>query len=292
MRPRVVSASPRTREEDERIARRLVATKTATTRCGVAFSPPTESGERHLVVLSVEALADLDPLRLRARTGEWLTFSAKLHAAATSAKLVVLGPRGVPRTLPTSLDRATGKVHAAFALDRPGAFTVQLVATLENGPRPLLEARVFADVEPREDDEPARAPGEDAPTGSDDAATLLAMTAALRTSEALPPLRREPRLDSLARAHAERMKAERTVAHDLGEGDLALRFESAGLVASVVGENVARARGVALAFRALHASPSHRLNLLGDAYVLAGAAVVPGDDGDVYVCQVFASALR
>src|SRR5690606_8111615 len=103
----------------------------------------------------------LDPLPVRARTGEWLTLSAKLHVPARRATVVVLGPRGLPRTVPTSLDPGSGRARARFALDRPGAFTVQLVGDLEEGPKPLLEARVFADVEPS-GTEDAAAPGEEA----------------------------------------------------------------------------------------------------------------------------------
>jgi uncharacterized protein YkwD len=194
--------------------------------------------------------------------------------------------------VPTSIDRASGVVRARFALDRPGAFTVQLVADLASGPQPLLEARVFADVEPPTPDEPASpAPGEEAAT-ADDVTSLGRMTAALRSSESLPVLKRDAALDTLARVHAEKMLAARAIAHDVGEGDLATRFETAGLVARVVGENVARAQSLALAYRALHASPSHRMNLLRAEYTHMGLSVVTDEDGTVYVCQVFASDLR
>ena len=81
------------------------------------------------------------------------------------------------------------------------------------------------------------------------------------------------------------------VAHDTGEGDLARRLEAAGLGARVVGENVARASSIARAHRALHASPSHRLNLLHPRYTHAGFGVVTDDAGAVYACEVFAGGL-
>ncbi len=301
VRPRIVSASSRGPRDDDAIRARLESSRRPGTRCGVALVRPEpasgKEGSELFVAVAVDALADLDALPTRARTGEWLTFSSLLHVPATSAKLVVLGPRGLPRTVPTSIERtSTGpmRVRARFALDRPGAFTVQLIADLENGPLPLLEAHVFADIEPPPDDETGRAPvpGEDLAGGDDGAAALARMTAALRASESLAPLRRDDRLDAIAHAHAEQMKTARTIAHDLGDGDLALRFESAGLAAKVVGENVARARSVALAHRALHASPSHRMNLLRADYTHVGFAVVTDESGDVYACEVFASGLR
>jgi uncharacterized protein YkwD len=305
VRPRIVSASTRGPRDDETIRAQLERLKHPGTRCGVAFTrPESEHADHHgselFVAVVIDALADLDPLPTRARTGEWLTFSALLRVPASSAKLVVLGPRGLPRTIPTSVDRTSDieqqsiRVRARFALDRPGPFTVQLVGELATGPQPLLEARVFADVEPPAGEEAVMAaPGEDAATGvNDHAAALARMTAALRSSEALPALARDVRLDDLALAHAEQMKRAGSVAHDLGDGDLALRFEASGLVAKQVGENVARARSVALAHRALHASPSHRMNLLRTDYTHFGAGVVSDDSGDVYVCEVFAGGLR
>jgi uncharacterized protein YkwD len=244
-----------------------------------------------LVAIRVEALADLSPLPTRARTGEWLTFEARLHVSARAAKLVVLGPHGLPRTVPTSLDPTTGLARARFALDQPGAFTVQLVGELGEGPRPLLEARVFADVPPTAPgDEPA-APGEDAPGGPDEAEALARMIGALRAFEGVSPLAHDDTLAALARAHAERMREGRAVAHDLGDGDPRDRFLAEGsLDARAVGENVAHAATLPLAHRALHASPSHRMNLLRADYTHIGVGVAHAADGSVYVCETFASA--
>lgn len=298
VRPRIVSASSRGPSDDAALRAQLEAAKKPATRCGVALARPDheagKEGNELFVGVVVDAHADLDALPMRARTGEWLTFSANLHVPASSAKLVVLGPRGAPRTVPTSIDRSSGLVRARFALDRPGAFVVQLVGDLASGPEPLLEARVFTDVEPpATEDNVTPAPGEELATpGDHDDDVLTRMIAALRTSETLPPLARDPRLDELARAHANAMRRARVVAHDLGDGDPTRRFEDASLVAKNVGENVARARSVALAHRALHASPSHRMNLLRAEYTHVGVAVVRDDNGDVWACEVFASNLR
>ena len=95
--------------------------------------------------------------------------------------------------------------------------------------------------------------------------------------------RRSP--NNSRRAHA--------VAHDLGDGDFKERFEADGTIqARAVGENVAHAPTVALAHRALHASPSHRINLLRADYTHMGIGVVHAADGSVYVCETFAAAKR
>ena len=268
VRPKLVRASTL---DDAR--RSLESLHNATTRCGISF------GATGLVAVMVDAPADLDPLPTHARTGSWLTFSATLHVPVSGARLVVLGPRGAPRTVPTTLAR--GHVRARFALEAPGAFTVQLVGDRPGGPEPLLEARIFADVP--DDTATPSAPGEE--TGND-ADALERMTAVLRTSEALPALRRMPELDAIAEEHVRKMRGAGRIAHDVGDGDLVARLDDAGIAASTVGENVARAQTVALAHRALHASPSHRTNLLNPRFQEAGFAAVESD-GVVWVCEVF-----
>ena len=268
VRPRVVRAASL-----DAARASMAAMRNATTRCGLA------SGETGLVAVLVEAPADLEPLRTHAQTGIWLTFSAKLNVPVSGARLVVLGPRGAPRTVPTTF--TPGHAQARFALESPGAFTVQLVGDRPGGPEPLLEARIFADVP--DDTETPFAPGEEA---GNDADALERMTAVLRTSEALPALRRTPELDAIAEAHVQRMRAAGRIAHDVGDGDLVGRLDDAGIPARVVGENVARAKTVSLAHRALHASPSHRANLLGPRFHEAGFAAVESD-GVVWVCEVF-----
>jgi hypothetical protein len=287
VRPRVVRTVGKPHVDVEAVRGRLAELRRETTRCGVAFAT-TSTGEEVMAAVALEALADLEALPMRARTGEWLTLAASLRTPARSAKVVLLGPRGQPRTVPTAVE-PSGRVHARFALDRPGAFVVQLVGELEGGPQPLLEARVFADVEP--DDDAAKAtpaPGEDAGVDEDDAERLGQMVAALRRSESLAPLRRDRELDELAREHAAKMRDRGLIAHDLGDGDVVTRLEAAGITASVVGENVARARSVALAHRALHESPSHRLNLLHARYTHVGIGVAKDPAGVVYACQIFA----
>ena len=300
-RPRLIVASGQAPLDETKVKVELAPTPASRgrSRCGVAIAktPDVERVDRGevLVALRIEALADLAPLPTRARTGEWLTFEARLHVGARAAKVVVLGPHGAPRSVPTSLDAKTGIARARLALDQPGAFTLQLVGDVAEGPRPLLEARVFADVVPTAPGEEPPAPGEDDPAaaGAPDAVALARMVAALRAGEGSPALRPDDKLDALARGHAERMRDRRSVAHDLGDGDFRDRFESEGtLAARAVGENVAHAPTIALAHRALHASPSHRINLLRADYTHMGIGVARAPDGSVYVCETFASVPR
>jgi uncharacterized protein YkwD len=205
---------------------------------------------------------------------------------ASAVKVVLLGPRGAPKTVPGSL--VGDKIHSTFAVDQPGAWMVQVLATVSTGPRPVLEAMVFAGTTPPAQYVPTPVPGEDAARGAkDDDDAMLRMINAARASEALSPLLRDPQLDKLARVHSEEMFRARVVGHDVGTGDPAARLRAAGVAAHVAGENVATASTLENAHRALWASPSHRGNLLLNQFTRVGVAVVRGPDGMVWVTEMF-----
>lgn len=252
--------------------------------CGAAH---VKSGEQEAVTLvALDALADLEKLPVRARAGQWLDVTAKMLVPAHDAKVVVLGPRGAPRSIPTSLDG--GVVRARFAPSSPGTWLVQLLADVDKGPRPVLEALVHADSKPPGAFHLSRAPGEDAGAGlSDPAAALFAMVNAARRSEGAGALTRNAELDRAALQHAEAMRDTRTLGHDVGKGTVKLRLEALGIEPAAFGENVARAASAERAHRAIWASPSHRGNLLERRYDSVGLAAVSGPDG-VWVAEVFA----
>jgi uncharacterized protein YkwD len=243
-----------------------------------------------LVVVAVDALADLAPLPTRARAGQWLTVEARLHAPAHGGRVVVMDTDAAPRTVPSWFDGTT--LHARFAPERPGEIAVQVVANLATGPRPVLEATVFADMDPPTREAHRAAPGEDAAGGAGDDERLAAMVAAARTFAGLPGLARDARLDAVSRQHAARMAAAHELAHDAGDGSPLERLGAAGLDPREAGENVAHAPSVPLAHRALWSSPSHRANLLGREFDRLGVAVVRDEHGDAWAVETFAGGPR
>jgi uncharacterized protein YkwD len=256
-------------------------------RCGVATGTGAD-GTQALVVVAVDALADLAPLPTRARTGQWLTVEARLRVAARGGSVLVMGPSGKPRTALTSFDGTT--LRARFAPEGPGEHTVQVVADIEGGPRPVLEANVYADVEPPPRPTARAAPGEDAGSDGDDDDRLAHMLAAARDASGMAPLGRDARLDAVARAHAVLLATRHELAHDAGDGDPLERLRRAGLEPRAAAENVAHAATPALAHRAQWASPSHRANMLRPATPADrfGVAVARDERGDVWVVELFA----
>jgi uncharacterized protein YkwD len=267
----------------------------ASRRCGAATGVDAK-GVHVLAVVAVDAVADLAAIPIRARTGQWLSVEARLHVPATGGRVLALGPGGAPRTLPTSFDGVS--LRALFAADRPGEHTIQVVADVAGGPRPVLEATVFADVDPPAFAAARAAPGEEAAaidSGANpnadagaDADALARMLTGARAAEGLPALTRDPRLDAVAQAHAQLLARAHRLAHDAGDGAPPERLRDAGLDPRDAAENVAHATSPALAHRAQWWSPSHRANMLRPASSRFGAGATRDERGDVWVVEEFA----
>jgi hypothetical protein len=255
-------------------------------RCGIVTLRSAD--KEVLAVLAVDAQADLAPVPMRARPSSWIDIDAKVLAPATGAKVIVLGPTGAPRPLLTSFSE--GRVKARANVDRSGTWLFQVLLDGVNGPRPVLEAYVFAGVEPPREKPHHPAPGEEAFDGGDGAMALVRMMMLARRSEALPGLVRDAALDRVAKNHAERMMRSRQLGHDIGDGDPKQRLDRAGISAPRVGENVAHAGSIVLAHRALWGSPSHRDNMLEPRYDRVGVGVSADPDGTVWVTELFATS--
>jgi uncharacterized protein YkwD len=255
-------------------------------RCGVARLTK-DDGTEVVSVVTVDVLADLERLPTLARVGEWVTLKGKMLVGASDAKVVLLGPRGQPKTILASL--SNGEVRATFSVDQPGDWVVQVLASASTGPRPVLEAHVIAgSAAPLKFAEVA-APGEDAAQGiADDTAALRAMINAARKSEGLKPVSADGALDKVAIDHATRMRDTRTVGHELGDGALDDRLAAANITFRSRGENLAAASTIVRAHRALWLSPSHRSNLLDARFTRLGLGITKSEDGRVWVTELFA----
>lgn len=274
------------RETRERLGRWLqTLAAMGERRCGLA-QVRDRHGNRVTAAVVVDALADFQDMPVRARTGQWLRIDAQLLVPAANAKVVALGPRGRPRPVPTSL--RDGRVRAALSVDDPGTWLIQVLASVETGPRPLLEALVFVDASPNGTFEPGPTPGEEAARGGASEVIVRNMLNAARRAEGAAPLDHDARLDALARGHAETMRQARRLGHDVGDGDPHDRLAEAGLHPARVGENVVVAADLVGAHRAAWASPAHRANLLDPAFSSVGVGVARETDGTVWVCTLFA----
>jgi uncharacterized protein YkwD len=219
--------------------------------------------------------------------GRWLEVEARLLVPAGPTSVVLLGPHGRPRTVPSS--RSGSVIKSSFAPSEPGRWLVQVVGQTREGPRPMACAIVHVDSSPPQTYVSLPVPGETSAPATDSPDRALArMLNAARASEGLARLPRMPELDRVAQAHAESMRAAARLGHDVGDGTVSTRLARAGVVVSTAGENVARAGNVQRAHRVLWESPSHRDTLLYDRYDAVGVGVASDSNGMVWVCEVFA----
>jgi hypothetical protein len=251
-------------------------------RCGVAHGMDA-AGRAVTAVVIADALADLQPFALRAVASRWLRLDATMLVEADHARVVLLGPRGRPKRVLTSLTE--GAVRSRFMLDQPGRWLIQVVAGIESGPEPVLELEVHVDHEPPA----AFADEQPAPRASTDVAQLVKWLNGARKREGVGALKRDKQLDALARAHAAAMIAAGRVGHDVGDGGPEERADAAGLKASRVGENVARAPTLARVHGALWDSPSHRENMLDQSFRRVGVAAIRDARGRLWSVQVFSN---
>ncbi len=256
-------------------------------RCGV-WSVKSQGVTTYAAVVS-NVVADVTkPLPTRVRTGQWLDVQVQLLRDATEAKVILEGPRGEPVSVPASI--IDNQVRARFPIAAPGPWLIQVLATMDTGPRPVVEVQVFADTEPPLQLESLPAPGESSrATVTDAAASLYAMLNAARFEEGRKALVRDARLDRLAYEHAAAMLAAGQIGHDVGDGSPKSRLENAGIFANLAGENVAHAADVVRTHRALWASPSHRSNILHRGFRNVGLAVIRAEDNTVWSCELFAA---
>jgi uncharacterized protein YkwD len=180
-------------------------------------------------------------------------------------------------------------VTSRFLLGTAGRHVVQVLADDGNGPRPVVEAEVYAGVDPPLTPPSSEVPGEKDGDGETDPATaLLKRLNGARVAEGLGKLTIDPTLLQVAKDHAEAMKKAHILGHDVGDGDPGERMAATGTTWKVLGENVAKAKSDRAAHRALYASPSHRANMLDARFKKVGiAAVVDTKTGELWVAQMY-----
>ena len=172
-------------------------------------------------------------------------------------------------------------VRQAIDGSRLGSAFVAEVASLQprleqlvgggSGEGVLLVTRLSADERQRLQlpDDLSRAPDPEAER------QLFDLVNQERASRGLQPLRPDPRLVPLARAHADEMFRLRYFGHvSAVSGSPFDRLSSAGIVYQRAGENLAYAQAVAVAHQGLMGSEGHRENVLRPEFTNLGVGVV------------------
>ena len=117
---------------------------------------------------------------------------------------------------------------------------------------------------------------------------MLEMVNKERVKNGLKPLRNDPELTSVARAHSTDMFARGYFAHDSPEGKSPFdRMRAANVRFSKAGENLALAQTLEIAHTNLMNSPGHRANILHPAFGRLGIGIVDGGFYGLMISQEF-----
>jgi uncharacterized protein YkwD len=253
-------------------------------RCGVATV--RTNAKEAVVVLAVEPVADLAPLPTMAKIGTWMDLDATL-LSGSGARVVLLPPTGAPKSILSSMSGQ--HVKARFHLAKSGRHVVQVLAEDGMGPRPVLEAEIYAGIDPPSAPPSSAVPGEEAgDVVTDPSDALLKRVNGARAAEGLSTVAIDVGLNKVAKAHAEAMMKAKLLGHDVGDGDPATRVVDAGLKWKLVGENVAKAKTELAAHRAIYASPSHRGNVLDTRFKKVGIGIaLDPKTGYLWIAELF-----
>jgi uncharacterized protein YkwD len=127
-----------------------------------------------------------------------------------------------------------------------------------------------------------------APDRPDLEASMLEMVNAERRAAGLQPVKPDPKLTELARAHSRDMLARGYFSHVTPEGDdLGKRLEKAHIGYLTAGENLALAPSLVGAHDGLMHSPGHRANILRPQFGRLGIGVLDGGSHGLMVTQDF-----
>jgi uncharacterized protein YkwD len=127
-------------------------------------------------------------------------------------------------------------------------------------------------------------------TPSDNEAKLLELTNAERTKEELPPLKFNPLLGKVARAHSENMARHMKMEHKLDDKTPFDRLDAAGYDFMRAAENIAFGDEDAkldMIMKMWMDSKGHRANIMNKDLTEIGIGIARGKDGFLYYTQVF-----
>ncbi|MBX7100890.1 MAG: CAP domain-containing protein [Myxococcaceae bacterium] len=209
----------------------------------------------------------------------------RLSDSLSSASVFVTRPGGEIDQLP--MRRKGDQVCAAVPLGALGRHVVEVLGRGERGPQ--VAALFFVQVGPAQAASDRQVEPE--PERPDEAAAAVAAhIEALRRAHAVGSLRRDPTLDAVAQAYAQRLATEGFFTHVAPDGqDLQGRLRAAGYAWEAAGENLGLASGPLAAHFSIEHSPGHRKNLVDPAFTALGVGLARNAAHQQLLVEVLAS---
>ncbi len=267
------------------------------TRLGVASIYRKDLSDTITVVALQKSFLITEPIPRRVNSGNMIMISGQVIPPYHDVAMFVARGNGEVESVNVdSEDRGSVKGRRFRArvscAGLRGKQQVEITASDRRGSSVLANFPIFCGTEPPRTFKFALAPS-DAPRGSSNQieGRMLELIQDARKSAGLPPLKPEPRLAEVARAHSEDMLRNKFVAHiSPTTGSASDRVGPTRLPATMVLENVARAYTAEETHDGFMNSPGHRANILARAATHVGVGVAIGTDAGrdvLFVTQLF-----
>ena len=244
-------------------------------RLGIACER-TEANWRGLVLLTRRQL-ELPPPEQQIDAAGVYRLRGTLLVPTDRVQVLVLQPDGLITEQTADVYGSTVSTEIIFP--EPGQYQVEVILPELHGAIPAALASVhWPVISPTRQPKPTFTvlpPRPTAPTGHSARLEIINATNQLRAVYDRRPLRRDPRLETLAHQHATELSQRRLISHlDRTGRDVATRLRAAGIQSNQVGENVAAGLTIASIHRSFTQSPSHRRELLRAHFNKIGVGIV------------------
>jgi len=255
-----------------------------------------ERNTSRIMITYLERGAVLKPLPISAAVGANLDLQGRLIGDRQLPRLEVIDAEGQEHDLPAVLGN-DGSFRASIRCEfGRGIYQVEVLADGKFGPEVAANFPLYCGVRrPDAVDYQLEKMAPDA-TAAQVARENFRYLNAAREARGLPVLEWSSGAAAAARAHSEDMVANGFIGHvSPTTGDVARRFERAGIEGAVLRENVARGYGPKGIHQSLMHSPGHRVNILAADVTAVGIGVVvappetdaPGAARPIFLTQNF-----
>jgi uncharacterized protein YkwD len=268
-----------TRECSEAIGTLVAQVETSVPRTrelsfGVGVAAPG-SGPSRLVAAIGEHGVELEPFPVEVRPGEAVALRGRLLGSRARPTVEMVDPRGRWSRVPVSVESA-GRFSTRVGCTRgSGVYQVEVLADGAHGPEVVANFPLYCAVRPQDRIRVEVERVDPSITADEIARVNFAYLNEARRIRGLEELVWDAAAADVARAHSRDMLENGFVGHHSPTtGDIADRFEAAGIVSTVIRENVARGYGPKGIHESLMRSPGHRVNIVAEDVTHVGIGIV------------------
>lgn len=233
-------------------------------------------GRTRMIVALLQPALTLEPIDVAVPSGAVVQIRGRLHGARSKPYVEVVANGGPGDTVPVALS-VDGTFSSTVQCGDDGPVQIEVLAQGVYGPEVAANFPVYCGVSaPQSLEVEVEVVGPDVDAAQLARANFIFLNEA-RERRGLPALIWDPDAAAVARKHSQDMHDAGFIGHrSPSTGDVTARFDQAGLVGTVIRENVALGSGPRGIHDSLMRSPGHRVNMLAADVTHVGVGAVIG----------------